>query len=1111
MKIFFKIVDIIYNDYYASENLKMKKQFIPIICVSALLAGTGFLTPKKAETVEATTNYVVETDGCKEGTLPNKIYLDPVETNDVRAYYASLRNLSASERQGTNLLKNLKPILYNMNYFKYGGISSSGVTYIYTITDRDWVNSPATSIVGGTYNSSDNTITGYNHKTEVDADPYVHMLYVDYSLQPTTKFKKDASNPNFDKEHVWCQSRGFKAVKDTDGANAVGPAGTDVHHLIAGEPFVNQKPHNNNPYGFVDVATAQKNQPEYTLDNIVGTAKHTSPLDESTTVFEPQDSDKGDIARAIFYMAARYNNYSGNDTISKFEPFLSLANYATDNGASVYSDETHPVSMGILSDLLAWNKLDPVDEYEIHRNDLIYRNYQGNRNPFIDFPQWVDYIWGTAALDGTNYNSTPTGSADPDNDIVYYTGAEDIAATGVTLDETSLFIDRFLHPTVTLTATIAPANATNKTVTWTTSDNTVATVSGGVVTLLKAGNVTITATTVSGGHTATCTITVTDTTPVVTSVTLNKTTAEVDVARANQTQLTATVNGLYDPPASVTWETDDADIATVSNAGLVTAVAPGTATITATSTYDTTKSASCTVTVIDSSVGVDSLTYSGIGVTDNSYSSWTSKSFITEAVYAGNSAGGKTSIQLRSGTTSGSSVHSGIITTVSGGNVKKVEVTWHADSDSGRTITVYGKNTAYSNANDLYDSTTQGTSLGTISKASTSLDIEGDYAFIGIRSTSGAIYITQLDITWNVDANRVSPTGVSLDINSKTVGMGETFKLTATVTPNDATNQAVTWSSSDESVAIVDSEGNVTAVAPGSATITVDTQEKHFQDTCEVTVTQNRKCKRSAYADGVPYKMYLESTGYFDGGVGDRDYFISTSTSYSSGKDVYFETVGQYKRLYYYDNQVKMYIVAYLNGTYHNVGLKQATVFTDGTTFYDWQVDEDGVVYAQVGEEKWTMGLKSGQSFTTFALNLYSLTNRFMLFEYTAESFAKDFLDNITCDNNGVNDPIFANGYTWSDFTSIYSAMDSDQKNILKTTEKSETGTTIQKALAKYEYMAWKHRLADFISRGVTPRPSGSFDMVTSSESNITLVISIISLVTISSIIYLSIRKKKHN
>ena len=1091
----------------------MKKQIFAVISLFALLASTGFLAPKNVEKANATTNYVVSTNGCSYmSSLPTTIYLDPVDTDDVRDYYASLKNISASERQGTNLLKNLRPILFEMNYLKYGGIGSGpnggGVSYAYTITDRDWEHSPASSISGGTYNSLNNTITGYNHKTEIDADPYVHMLYVDYEMQPTTKFKKDASNPNFDKEHVWCQSRGFKGKNNT----ADGPAGTDMHHLIAGDSKVNQEPHNNNPYGFVDAVSIVGDK-TFTAANIAGTAKHTSPNDECSPVFEPIDSSKGDIARAIFYMVARYNNYGLHNTISDFDPFLELANYATSNAkTSVYSTNTESVKMGILSDLLAWNKLDPVDAYEIHRNDLIYRNYQGNRNPFIDFPQWADYIWGTAALDGTNYNSTPTGSADPENDIVYYTGAEDIPATGVSLNETSLSIDRRLHSTVTLTATVAPANATNKAVTWTTSDNAVATVSDGVVTLLKAGNATIAATTVSGGHTATCSITVTDTTPVVTSVTLNKTEAEIDVSRANQVQLTATVNGTNNPPSAVTWESSNESFATVSNTGLVTAVAPGNVTITATSVYDNTKSASCTVTVIDSSIGVDTLTYSSVGVTEGTYTSWTNKTFTTEAVYAGNSAGGKSSIQLRSGTTSGSDVHSGIVTTTSGGNAKKVEISWHNDSDSGRTVTVYGKNTAYSDANDLYDASTRGTSLGTISKTSTSLDIEGDYAYIGIRSTSNAIYINQIDITWNVDANRVSPTDVSLDIGSKTIGMSETFKLTATFTPANVTNPAVTWTSSDDTVAIVDSEGNVTGIAPGTATITVDTQEKHFQDTCEVTVTDSKKFKRSAYVDGVPYKMYLEATGYFDGGLGDKDYFGSTSTEYSSGVDVYFETVGEYKRLYFYQNTSKKYIVAFLDGTYKDFGIKDESVFTDGeTTIYEWKVNESGYIYATANGVQYTLGLKTGQTFTTFALNSYSSVNRFMLFEYTAESFAKDFLDNITCDNNGVNDPIFADDYTWNDFSLIYGAMNSDQKSILKTASKSETGTTIQKALAKYEYMAWKHRLTDFIDRGVTPRPLSSFDMVINSDSNITFVISVISLVTVSSIIYLSIRKKKHN
>lgn len=134
-------------------------------------------------------------------------------------------------------------------------------------------------------------------------------------------------------------------------------------------------------------------------------------------VFEPADYHKGDIARAIFYMAARYNNWGGGDNITEHEPFLEVVNEYTGT-SSVYSTNETSAKMGILSDLLVWHKIDPVDEFEIRRNNLIYRNFQGNRNPFIDFPQWVDYIYGTVDEDG-NYNSTPTGFAKPQTDAIY--------------------------------------------------------------------------------------------------------------------------------------------------------------------------------------------------------------------------------------------------------------------------------------------------------------------------------------------------------------------------------------------------------------------------------------------------------------------------------------------------------------------------------------------------------------------------------------------------------------------------------------------------------------------------------------------------------------------
>lgn len=142
----------------------------------------------------------------------------------------------------------------------------------------------------------------------------------------------------------------------------------------------------------------------------------------------------------------------------------------------------------------------------------------------------------------------------------------------------------------------------------------------------------------------------------------------------------------------------------------------------------------------------DELTREFTGVTENTstYSDWSDKSATSTAVYAGQSAGGKNSIQLRSNNN-----NSGVISTTSGGNVKKVVVTWNSETASGRTLNVYGANTAYEAATDLYDSSKQGTLLGTIvNGTSTELAIDDDYQYIGLRSNSGAMYLTSVSITW---------------------------------------------------------------------------------------------------------------------------------------------------------------------------------------------------------------------------------------------------------------------------------------------------------------------------------------------------------------------------
>ncbi len=173
---------------------------------------------------------------------------------------------------------------------------------------------------------------------------------------------------------------------------------------------------------------------------------------------------------------------------------------------------------------------------------------------------------------------------------------ETVAVTGVTLDKSELTLEA--GRTVTLTATVAPADATDKSVTWASSNESVATVSAnGKVTAVAEGAATITVKTADGGFTKTCTVTVTPgtTQPLpVTAVTLDKEKLALEVG--GEATLVATVTPDNADDKTVTWTSSDSNIASVDENGKVTAVAAGTATITATAGNQT---ATCEVTVTE--------------------------------------------------------------------------------------------------------------------------------------------------------------------------------------------------------------------------------------------------------------------------------------------------------------------------------------------------------------------------------------------------------------------------------------------------------------------------------------------------------------------------------
>ena len=169
----------------------------------------------------------------------------------------------------------------------------------------------------------------------------------------------------------------------------------------------------------------------------------------------------------------------------------------------------------------------------------------------------------------------------------------DVPVTGVSLNTSTLNLIE--GGTDTLTATVEPNNATNRNVTWSSDNPSVATVNNGVVSAVSEGTATITVT-AQGDSTksASCTVTVTAATVSVTGVTLNKTSTSLYVGDTET--LTATVAPDNATNKAVTWTSSNPSVATVEN-GVVTALARGTAVITATAADGSGASASCTVTV----------------------------------------------------------------------------------------------------------------------------------------------------------------------------------------------------------------------------------------------------------------------------------------------------------------------------------------------------------------------------------------------------------------------------------------------------------------------------------------------------------------------------------
>ena len=266
-------------------------------------------------------------------------------------------------------------------------------------------------------------------------------------------YKKEGDSIN--REHIIPQS----------SFNEAAPMKSDIHHVLPSDGYVNNR-RSAYPHGIVT------GSPTYTSNDGCKLGSGTG----STTVFEPMDNYKGDIARIYFYFVTCYQDKMSNNSFSAFDK------------------STYPsIKTAYLNVYLQWAKDDPVSEKEIIRNNASYAG-QGNRNPFIDCPYAVGAIW------------------DSDHASDYGTKGEYTSGEGVSISKTSASLISGNTTTISATST----NSSN--ISWTTSNSSVVSLSsassssGNSITLTagSAGNATITASATISGKTysKTCSVTV---------------------------------------------------------------------------------------------------------------------------------------------------------------------------------------------------------------------------------------------------------------------------------------------------------------------------------------------------------------------------------------------------------------------------------------------------------------------------------------------------------------------------------------------------------------------------------------------------------------------------
>jgi len=512
----------------------------------------------------------------------------------------------------------------------------------------------------------------------------------------------------WNKEHIWAQSYSNSAWTTSYG-------GADMHHIRPSDAMVNIS-RGNTAYGLCNQTTATQVEV-----NGVNTGSYSGPsLNTSTaTVFEPRDSVKGDTARILLYMYMHYSTTFGTTTTHCADLSGMLTSVADAYDSGYTGGGTSNNNTGVLAMLLAWSDADPVDEAEMIRNNVA-ASYQGNRNPFVDFPRLAHSIWDT----------TPTA----------YTGLVADATQHVELGST-------LSPS----ARFFPSSASAPTFTYSSGDSNILSVNGSTITALSVGTTVLTASYTTGGATYTASTAVT-VEPAVNGILASLDTATIPAGNTLPLREYVLPSTSYN--RKISWSSSNTSVASVgAKTGIVTGLAAGTCNIVCTTEEGSyVDSCAVTVTAVSATQGHLVITRSSFPSGALAYATsdtWTLGSFTgTADIY---STATQADLQMRS-TTKGYPCNTTAIPHITQINVKGSGVntsTWQPYLSTGTALT----SSNYSSSGTSQTAQTMANSGSTLTWTF-SYSSNYQYFYLNLTST-GAANIQEIDVYYGYSTSNI--------------------------------------------------------------------------------------------------------------------------------------------------------------------------------------------------------------------------------------------------------------------------------------------------------------------------------------------------------------------